>query len=446
MPASCSRCNRMKLFEKGWISESGKLYCPDCWAIILTEREAEMRKFKEELKRWSEEAKCKQDRIMVQIDEIRQQLELYSSGKMPLQDEFTATSIILAQYGLSCIDNTLAIKENDLKRLEENFERIIIPVVKPIVVALNRITMQDNSTNINDLIHLCFELTKASDLISLRYIDCTEFPVDIMIQLFKIDQETTLKQLNQIVCDQIIDPRVKNVFIVALCRIGDKRSVDTLLNVLKEDNDDWGMINSSACGLADISDERAVMSIIGAVERHIYSGNFGDWKVRDYIAECIGKLVRPGTNLYQEICNKWKQLKETFGDTELDTTKRWAVLPVLEKVLVDSGGYEAVEIAAEWARSGNNEVALKGTKTLANLDYEEALDVLCYILVTPCEVYDEGDFWDKRYHYLNNEQRVLAAKALAQRDCPKVRAALQNAASDKETEVRDVVRQLLSNL
>lgn len=445
MPASCSRCNRMKLFEKGWISESGKLYCPDCWAIILTEREAEMRKFKEELKRWSEEAKCKQDRIMVQIDEIRQQLELYSSGKMPLQDEFTATSIILAQYGLSCIDNALAIKENDLKRLEENFERIIIPVVKPIVVALNRITMQDDSTNINDLIYLCLDLIKVRD-IHLMYVSDIEFPVDIMIQLFKVDRATTLKKLCQIVCDSNVEPRVKNIFITALGRIGDKKSVDTLLNLLKEDNNDWGMINSAACALADIGDERAVITIIGAIERHLFTGNFQDWTARDYIAERIGKLVRPGTNLYQEICNKWKQLKETFGDTELNTTKRWAVLPVLEKVLVDSGGYEAVEIAAEWARSGNNEVALKGTKALANLDYEEALDVLCYILVTPCEVYDEGDFWDKRYHYLNNEQRVLAAKALAQRDCPKARVVLQNVASDKETEVRDVVRQLLSNL
>lgn len=445
MPARCSRCNRLKLFEKGWVSDSGKLYCPDCWAIILTEREAEMRKFKEELKRWSEEAKCKQDQSRAQIYEIRQQLELYSSCKMPLQDEFTATSIILARYGLSCIDNTLAIKDNDLKRLEENFERIIIPVVKPIVVALNRITMQDNSTNINDLIHLCLELTKASD-IRLIYVSDIEFPVDIMIQLFKIDHETTLKQLNQIVFDPNIDSRVKNIFIVALGRTGDKRSVDTLLNVLKEDNDDGGMINSSACGLADLGDERSVMPIIGAVERRIYSGNFGDWKARNYIAERIGKLVRPGTDLYQEICNKWRQLKKIYGVTELDVTIKYTLLPVLEKVLVDSGGYEAVEIATEWARSGNNEVALKGTKALANLDYEEALDVLCYILVTPCEVYDEGDFWDKRYHYLNNEQRILAARALARRGGSKARAALQNAVLDKEPAVREVVRQLLSNL
>jgi hypothetical protein len=436
------------LFEKGWISESGKLYCPECWAIILTEKGEKIRKFEEELKGWSVEAKCKQDQIRVQIEEMRQQLELYSSGKMLLQEEFATTSIALAQYGIGVLNHAFSmVKDDNFQSLKENFERNIKPVVRSILGTLDRIKFQDILANVNDLIHLCFQLTKVNDLLCMvYYLDDIKFPVDILVHLGEVKCATVLEKLCQIVCDSNVEPRIKNVFIIALGRIGDKRSVDTLLNVLKEGSNDWGIINSATCALADLGDERAVMSIIGAIERYIYTGDFHDWTARNYIAERLGKMVRPGTDLYQEICNKWRQLKKIYGITELDVTISHALLPVLEKVLVDCGNHEALEIATEWARSGQNDIALKGTKALASLDYEEALDMLCSILVTPREVYDEGDFWDKSYHYLNNEQRILAAKALAQKGGSKAIAVLQEAASDREANVREVIGQLLSNL
>lgn len=453
MASRCSNCNRPKLFGRGWVPEGGELYCPTCWADLLARRKEAKRREEEERARRAEEAKRERAQIESRIGETRRQLEAYSSRQMPLPPEYVTPSSTLARYALERMDWVVGqAAGKSVAKLKETLEEYIEPVARPILEVLNRIAFQDTTANVNDLIQLCLQLTMLRD-IRLEYQDGVKYPVDILIHLGEVDRTTTLTQLSETACDPNTDPRARVASIMALGRIGDQRAVEPLLGILKEGKDDWGsIIPGAACALVDLSDERAVMPIIRAMGQHFYTGSYGDWTARDYIAERLAALIRPGSELYQEVCRTWRASKEAprVATPWPTAGASGAVTSVLGRILLECGEHEAVDIAAEWARSEKNDVALEGTEALANLSYEEAVDVLCSIVTTPRRVvvgsHDEGDAWDIPDYAPNTEQRIVAAKALAQRGGPKAMATLRGAASDDDAKVRAVIEQLLRDL
>ena len=443
MPERCRKCNGRKLLGRGWMSEYGHWYCPSCWEAILASREEARRKREDEARKSAQEAARQQHEIESEIQQLRLQLERYSLEQVPLPPDFAAPSAALAQHGLEIMDSVLrGLEKSKLEHIKGKLghdKRL----VETILDVLNRMQSQDTSANVNDLMQLCLRLAELRD-IRLQYTDGVRFPVDVLIHLDGVDHTRTLEQLCKTACDLDAAPQARVVSIIALGQMGDQRAAESLLRILEMGKDNWGtIIPGAACALVDLGDERAVLPIIEVMRQHLYSGSHPHWTARDYVAERMAALVRPGTDAYQQLCTTWRQSKEA------STAADRAVASVLERVLVDCGAQEAVEIASEWARSEQNEVALRGTRALADTDCEEALDILCVILASPRRVivghHDEGDMWDIPDYGLNTEQRILAAKALAHRRAAKAVAGLRSAATDEDARVRDVVRQLLSD-
>ncbi len=443
MPERCRKCNRRKVLGRGWVSEYGRWYCPGCWADALASKEEAKKKREDEARRRAQEAERQRHESESEIHELRRQLERYCSRQVPLPPKFSAPSTALAQQGLEIMDSALRrLERSKLEHVKDGLE-LDERVVVGILDVLNRMQSQDTRANVGDLVQLCLQLAELRD-IRLGYIEDVRFPVDVLIHLDGVDHTTTLRQLCETACDPGAAPQARVVSIIALGRIGDPEAAESLLRILKTGKDDWGsIIPGAACALVDLGDERAVLPITGVTRQHFYSGSHTHWTARDYIAERMAALVRPGTDVCQQLCTVWRTSKQA------STSPDRAVASVLERVLVDCGAQEAVEIASEWAQSEQNQLALRGTRALADIACQEALDVLCAIMASPRRVivghHDQGDMWDIPDYGPNTEQRILAAKALAHRRGAKAVAALRSAATDEDAKVRDVVTQMLSD-
>jgi HEAT repeat protein len=442
MPERCRKCNRRKVLGRGWMSEYGRWYCPSCWADTLASREEARRKSEDQAKRRAQETERQRHEIESEIQELRRQLEQYCSRQVPLPPEFAAPSAALAQRGLEIMDSVLRrLEKTKLEYVKDKLEHDK-RLVGTLLDVLNRMQIQNASANVSDLIQLCLQLAELLD-IRLDYTEGVRFPVNVLIHLDGVDHTRTLQRLCKTACDPDAAPQARVVSIIALGQMGDQRAAESLLRILEEGKDDWGaIIPGAACALVDLGDARAILPIIGVMRQHFYSGSHPHWTARDHIAERMAALVQPGTDRYQQLCTAWRTSKQAT------TAPDRAVASVIERVLVDCGAQEAVEIASEWARSEQNDVALKGTRALADIDCAEALDVLCAILASPRRVivgyHDEGDMWDIPDYGPNTEQRILAAKALAHRRGAKTVAVLKSSATDEDAKVRAVVKQLLS--
>ena len=319
----CYKCKRLRIIGLGWQKLWWDLYCPKCMALLRAERLAN-----------EEASEPKARGEFARLNAMREELWRVAEGRVALPECLRGACVELAaralhevqQQAASALQNIEPETETEwyeadgkvggkwfLKAQQLDYvAKKVDPVLVPIHGLLSDLVAQGDCTDARTLVANCLALARVVGL-DPRYFDFNGgFPVDQLVALATRDRGATVEAL----CAALSTPgekaikrtsaAVRSCVIVALGKIGDPRARTALLTVLEEE-DAWGSwASSAACALSDMGDDAVVIPVVRSV-RQFASGNYVDWNSRDYIAERLGKWVRAGTTVYEELARIRKE-------------------------------------------------------------------------------------------------------------------------------------------
>jgi HEAT repeat protein len=299
------------------------------------------------------------------------------------------------------------------------------------------------------------------DIVEVEYVPggpgySRTFAVDAILALVAVDHQGIVAELLSTLKAPQRSAETVRAAIAALGRIGDPIASDALRDFLRHWRHGWeAAVPEVVRVLVTLGDPDVLPDVFDKVESTLNTGAYSHWTTREFIAEKLAPLVRRDDRAYAYVAARWVVEKQRFDPKEDDERRSmgFAAAPnlarVLESCLLHSGRREAVEIAAYYAASIDRNRALVGTNVLADLEFKEATEALIAIIETPREyivsykqVHDlDGNFPDA--YAVNDEQRLLAAKALVGRRSDAAQRVLDHAASDATTEFGAAVARLL---
>ncbi len=440
----CANCNRRKPLGHGWETFRGKLYCPDCLGKV--------KKLAEDEERIEALAESQVRSGLEGLKTLRQRLEDFAQGKVSyaeaLQGAYQALAArLLDDFNSNYMDRQFKeIETTDRgwfakSRVLDNIHKEISGMlIEPTLEFLANNQVPQGEEGVRAVLAQCLELARKKRFDYHYFKGPHGFPINFMIGLAALDRKTTLDELCRVVSNPHETPWVLQQAIIALGQIGDRGTTEALFAVLNR-TDPWGsLVSSAACALVDLKDERVALPVIQSIGR-FSSGNYQDWNGREYVAEGLGRLLTPGTELYEKVCAQWKEKKASWEDGDK------VVAEVLEVALFNAGGRAAVMIALEKVKQ-DYVSALEGVKALAKQAVDpEAFSALCQVASQSRTFYHlDLETQATSEAGTNTEHRLIALEAIARQGGVQVRPVLSQAAGDPDPQVSRTAARLLQEI
>ncbi|MBA4385827.1 MAG: hypothetical protein C0410_13905 [Anaerolinea sp.] len=437
----CARCDRRKPLGQRWETFKGKLYCPDCLGSA--------KKLAEDTERIEALYESQVRSGLEGLNNLRQRLEDLAHGKGGNVEALQGPSRALAarlldDFNRNFTDRHLKeIKTTDRNwfaksgALDDRHQALAKMLIEPSLEFLTNNQASQGEEGVRVALAQCLELARKRRIDYHYFKGPHGFPIDFMIGLAAMDHKTTLDELYRVVSNPDETPWVLQQTIIALGQIGDRGASEALLAVLNRP-DPWGnLISSAACALVDLKDEQVALSVIQSIGS-FSSGNYDDWNGREYVAEGLGKLLTPGTEIYEEVCTQWMENKVSGNRV---------MVKVLEVALFEAGGRAAVRIAKEKVEQDYTS-AMDGVKALVKqIEDQEAFSALCQVACQTRTFYrHDPETQVTSEDGTNTEHRLLALEAIARQGGEQAKTVLSQAAGDPDSQVSGAVARLLQEI
>jgi len=303
------RCGKHKILGRGWVTEHGMVYCPDCWAKELDNR----RKREARGQQTIADGRAALAALRGRLDGLKGRLLPYVERQARLPVPLADAAASLAEYGVQRLefpyDLLKRVEQGPLLRLLDEIrgiERVTTNKVEQelqdILGTLESLAGLDTAAAVRLLVEQCMRLHDVSHV----YWPKVEFPVPTLAQLNAADPEAIYGLLLQTACDLQASEVARNVAIIALGEIGDLRAVEPLLGLLSRlaQFDVFSCdstISNVSCALAVLGDERGVLPALEAAHSHFGSGAWPHWQARDFIADRLARVIIPGSTTHQQV-------------------------------------------------------------------------------------------------------------------------------------------------